>query len=120
MSGEHPEIATLCSLPWQEAWLLAGRLESEGVRARVSPDYQFAPWGGAMPVPGLDRSAYDVLVEAGQLEEARRAAHRQAAPFAKPMARHPRRPGRNAGGHYGVKPIFDSLTAKNECDVRNP
>jgi hypothetical protein len=49
-------------------------LESEGVRAKVSPDYQFSPWGGAMPVPGLDRSSYDVLVEQEQLEEARRVA----------------------------------------------
>jgi hypothetical protein len=74
VSGEHPDIVTLCSLPWEEAWLLAGRLESEGVRAKVSPDYQFSPWGGAMPVPGLDRSSYDVLVEQEQLEEARRVA----------------------------------------------
>lgn len=38
-----------------------------------------------------------------QLEEARRAAHRQAAPFAKPLAPSPRRPGRKAGRQYGPK-----------------
>jgi len=38
-----------------------------------------------------------------QLEEARRAVHRQAAPFAKPLAPSPRRPGRKAGRHYGPK-----------------
>ena len=38
-----------------------------------------------------------------QLDAARRAAHRQAAPFAKPLTRHPRRPGRKAGQQYGPK-----------------
>lgn len=38
-----------------------------------------------------------------QLREARRAAHRQAAPFAKPLTRHPRRPGRKAGAQYGCR-----------------
>ena len=38
-----------------------------------------------------------------QLDDARRAAHRQAAPFAKELAAHPRRPGRKAGAQYGRK-----------------
>lgn len=38
-----------------------------------------------------------------QLEAARRAGFRQAAPFAKPLARRPRRPGRKAGPAYGPK-----------------
>lgn len=38
-----------------------------------------------------------------QLDEARRAAHRQTAPFAKPLTRSPRRPGRQAGRWYGPK-----------------
>lgn len=38
-----------------------------------------------------------------QLDDARRAAHRQAAPFAKSLTRHPRRPGRRAGAQYGPK-----------------
>ena len=38
-----------------------------------------------------------------QLDAARRAAHRQTAPFAKPLIRQPRRPGRKAGAHYGPK-----------------
>jgi transposase len=38
-----------------------------------------------------------------QLAEARRAAHRQTAPFAKSLTRHPRRPGRKAGPLYGPK-----------------
>ena len=36
-----------------------------------------------------------------QLDDARRAGRRQAAPFAKPLTPHPRRPGRKAGRAYG-------------------
>jgi len=38
-----------------------------------------------------------------QLDAARRAGFRQAAPFAKPLTRHPKRPGRKAGRAYGPK-----------------
>lgn len=38
-----------------------------------------------------------------QLAEARRAGFRQAAPFAKPLKPHPKRPGRKAGRGYGPK-----------------
>jgi transposase len=38
-----------------------------------------------------------------QLDEARRAGYRQAAPFAKPLKKHPKRPGRTAGRDYGPK-----------------
>ena len=38
-----------------------------------------------------------------QLDDARRAGHRQAAPFAKPLKAHPQRPGRKAGARYGPK-----------------
>jgi len=37
------------------------------------------------------------------LDLARRAAKRQAAPFAKPLTAHPRRPGRKPGARYGVQ-----------------
>jgi transposase len=38
-----------------------------------------------------------------QLDDARRAGFRQAAPFAKPLKPHPKRPGRKAGRAYGPK-----------------
>lgn len=38
-----------------------------------------------------------------ELDLARRAAKRQAAPFAKPLTSHPKRPGRKPGARYGVK-----------------
>lgn len=38
-----------------------------------------------------------------QLDAVRRAGFRQAAPFAKPLTRHPKRPGRKAGRAYGLK-----------------
>jgi transposase len=38
-----------------------------------------------------------------QLDDARRAGFRQAAPFAKPLQPHPKRPGRKAGRAYGPK-----------------
>jgi hypothetical protein len=74
MSEREPEMTSVCRLPWNEAWLLVGRLESEGMRARVFPDHQDAVFGGAMPVPALDTNFYDVLVETGRLDEARRIA----------------------------------------------
>lgn len=38
-----------------------------------------------------------------QLDDARRAGFRQAAPFSKPLTKHPKRPGRKAGREYGPK-----------------
>ena len=38
-----------------------------------------------------------------QVDEARRAGFRQAAPFAKPLKTHPQRPGRKPGSAYGPK-----------------
>jgi hypothetical protein len=62
---EHPEVVTLVKLPFQEAQLLAGRLREEGVRAMVS-DYEASRvW---------EQTLFDVLVEARQVEEARRIA----------------------------------------------
>jgi hypothetical protein len=72
--GQEPEMTSLTRLPWNEAWLLVGRLESEGLQAKVFPDHQDAVFGGAMPVPALDTNFYDVLVETARLEDARRIA----------------------------------------------
>ena len=65
-SEEHPDVVTLVRLPSQEAQLLAGRLREEGIRAMV-PDYEatFREW---------EQTLFEVLVEAGQAEEARRIA----------------------------------------------
>lgn len=38
-----PQVAAVTRLPWEEAWLLAGRLQSEGIAASVyPPDYNSA------------------------------------------------------------------------------
>jgi hypothetical protein len=68
---QEPEMTSLTRLPWNEAWLLVGRLESEGMQAKVFPDHQDAVFGGAMPVAGLDTNFYEVLVETARLEDAR-------------------------------------------------
>jgi len=57
----------VCSLPWEEAWLMAGRLRTARIDAAVSPDnYARLPYG--------TRTSFDVLVPTDRLEEARRVA----------------------------------------------
>jgi hypothetical protein len=53
------------SLPWQEAWLMAGRLRTAGIDAAVSPDYYVRLHYGT-------RTSFDVLVPADRLTDARR------------------------------------------------
>jgi transposase len=56
-----------------------------------------------------------------QLEDARRAGFRQAAPFAKPLKPHPKRPGRKAGRAYGRKARRRIPSQVDECyDVPLP
>ena len=66
--GEQAATMTvLSSLPWDEAWLLRGRLRADGIDASVSPDdftaYTYTP-----------RKLFDVVVPEDELEEARRIA----------------------------------------------
>jgi len=72
----------VAALPWQEAWLLAGRLKSEGIPARVYPDYYSAPITLAQGMPGatqplmdevgLGRTTFEVMVPERFAVEARR------------------------------------------------
>lgn len=56
-----------------------------------------------------------------QLDAARRAGFRQAAPFAKPLTRHPKRPGRKAGRAYGPKAHRPIPPRVDEtCEARLP
>jgi hypothetical protein len=73
-TGKKPQMTTQTRLPWNEAWLLVGRLQSEGMAAEVYPEHQGAVFGGAMPVPALDTNFYDVLVETARIEDARQIA----------------------------------------------
>jgi hypothetical protein len=65
--GGPADVVALCSLPWEEAWLMAGRLRAEGIPAIVHPDdyTPFSPYG-------ITRSSFDVVIRREQLEEARR------------------------------------------------
>lgn len=65
---EHPEPVVLVELGWEEAWMLAGRLNDEGIEARVSPDYEANLYGKD---PILSRQRFEVLVPNGELERAR-------------------------------------------------
>jgi hypothetical protein len=62
---QHPEPVVLCRLAYEEAVLLSGLLNAEGVEARVESD-------GAMVYPAPTTQGVAVLVPADQLEEARR------------------------------------------------
>lgn len=61
---EHPNLVVLCDLPFEEAWLFAGRLRDEGIEAMVSPEQ-------SQVYPSLD-TTHQVLVKEPDLEEARR------------------------------------------------
>ena len=62
---EHPDIVTLCRLPFEDATLLAGALRDAGIHAGT-PDYENRNLSWILP-PKL----FDVLVEKDQLEQAR-------------------------------------------------
>jgi hypothetical protein len=70
-TGEMAEIATLASLPWQDAWLLAGRLRRDGIAALVSPDDYTE-----LVRPFVGRGVFDVVVRKDQFAEARAVAAR--------------------------------------------
>ncbi len=59
------ESAVVCKLPYEEAYLMAGRLVSEGIPARVDPP-DYASYYGKMLHP-----TFDVLVERDRYDEAR-------------------------------------------------
>ena len=70
----EPGWASVTRLPWEEARLLAGRLESEGVPTKLFPDAPEPAIGGVLPMPALDAMLHDVLVETARLDDARKIA----------------------------------------------
>jgi hypothetical protein len=78
------KIAVVATLSPQEAALLAGRLEEEGIRAKISVGHAApGPWtawvgtNGFGLAPNLyQRGTAEVLVDARELEKARRIAAR--------------------------------------------
>jgi hypothetical protein len=71
----------VAELPWEEAWLLAGRLRADGIAARVFPETKTAPISEAQFLPigaemagelGLGRHLFQVLVPRKRVKEARR------------------------------------------------
>jgi len=70
----EPGWVSVTRLPWEEARLLAGRLESEGVPTKVFPDAPEPAISGVLPMPALDAMLHDVLVETARLDDARKIA----------------------------------------------
>jgi putative signal transducing protein len=68
----EPGMTSLTRLPLEEAQLLVGRLESEGLKAMVFPEEPQPAIGGVLPMPALDSNLHDVLVETSRLDEARK------------------------------------------------
>jgi hypothetical protein len=68
----EPGMTSLTRLPLEEAQLLVGRLESEGLKAMVFPEEPQPAIGGVLPMPALDSNLHDVLVETDHLDEARK------------------------------------------------
>jgi len=69
--AEAENLSELVTLPLDEALLLAGRLESEGIRAVVPGQDQIPIWGAPGTMPGLQQTDFVVLVDTDQLERAR-------------------------------------------------
>ena len=70
-AGDTGKLTELVSLPLEEARLLAGRLESEGIHAVVPGDDEIPLWGASGTMPGLQQTEWVVLVDTDQLEQAR-------------------------------------------------
>jgi hypothetical protein len=86
--GAGSETESVCALPWEEAWLMAGRLRADGIPARVYPESQEMPIVLAQALPGaraimgeagLGRSAFEVLVHSEDVSMAREIVRRYAA-----------------------------------------
>ena len=69
--AEAGKLSELVSLPLEEARLLAGRLESEGIHAVVPGDDEIPLWGASGTMPGLQQMEWVVLVDSDQLERAK-------------------------------------------------
>jgi hypothetical protein len=77
--SQLPEPVSVDQLPWEKAWLLAGRLQAEGIPARVFPESQETPISTAQALPlsavlvaevGLGRTWFHVLVSRDRLDGA--------------------------------------------------
>jgi hypothetical protein len=86
--GAESETESVCALPWEEAWLMAGRLRADGIPARVYPESQEMPIVLAQALPGarailgetgLGRSAFEVLVRSEDVGRAGEIVRRYAA-----------------------------------------
>jgi hypothetical protein len=69
-TNDDPDVESVATLPYEEAWLLAGRLRADGIEAHVFPDDLPAPFGRALTPTA------DVLVHTSRLDEARRVVER--------------------------------------------
>lgn len=74
------DLVVVAELPWNEAWLLAGRLRADGIAARVFPETKTAPISEAQFLPigqemadeiGLGRYFFQVLVPRKRVKAAR-------------------------------------------------
>jgi hypothetical protein len=78
--GKADPVA-IANLPWEEAWLLVGRLRADGISARVFPESKASPISEAQFLPigaemageiGLGRHFFQVLVPRKRAKDARR------------------------------------------------
>jgi putative signal transducing protein len=58
--------AVVTSLRWEEAWVVAGRLRSDGIAARIHPEMYSSAYGRAL------QPSADVIVPREQLDEAQK------------------------------------------------
>ena len=80
-TSERNDRVAIAQLPWEEAWLLAGRLQADGIDATVFPESkesliseaQFLPIGAEMAGEiGLGRHFFQVLVPETRVKEAQK------------------------------------------------
>jgi hypothetical protein len=79
VSPKDEPLVVVAELPWEEAWLLAGRLQADGIAARVFPETTTAPISEAQMLAigkemageiGLGRHFFQVLVPQRRAKEA--------------------------------------------------
>jgi hypothetical protein len=75
------DLVAIAQLPWEEALLLVGRLQADGIAARVFPESKASPISEAQFLPvgaemageiGLGRHFFQVLVPRNRVKDARR------------------------------------------------
>lgn len=77
-SDDHDPPVVVAELPWQEAWLLLGRLRSAGIEALLDPPEPLTRMAFGTALEFSEGQVHQVLVYRADLDDARAIAAEQA------------------------------------------